>query len=34
MLIIDGTYIISSKRSFEEMFKVAEYVVEMQRSRS
>ena len=34
MLIIDGTYIITQKRSFEEMFKVAEYVVEMQRSRS
>ena len=34
MLIIDGSYIISPKRSYEEMFKVAEYVVEMQRSRS
>ena len=34
MLIVDGSYVISPKRSYEEMFKVAEYVVEMQRSRS
>jgi len=34
MLIVDGTYIINSKRTFEEMFKVAEYVIELQKTKS
>jgi thiol:disulfide interchange protein DsbA len=34
MLIVDGTYIIQPKRTYEEMFKVAEYVIELQKTNS
>ena len=34
MLIVDGTYIISPKRSYEEMFRVAEFLIEMQKLKS
>ena len=34
LLIVDGTYIIQPKRSYEEMFKVAEYVIELQKTKS
>ena len=34
MMIVDGTYIIESKRSFEEMLNVVEHVIEIQKSNS
>ena len=34
MLIVDGTYVIESKRSFEEMLKVVDHVIELQRPNS
>tara|TARA_B100001939_G_scaffold122701_1_gene106397 strand:+ start:173 stop:787 length:615 start_codon:yes stop_codon:yes gene_type:complete len=33
-VIVDGRYIISPKRSFEEFFKVVEYVIEIQKPNS
>jgi thiol:disulfide interchange protein DsbA len=34
MVIVDGTYVIESKRSFEEMLKVVDHVIELQRPNS
>ena len=34
MVVVDGTYIIESKRGFDEMLKVVDYVVELQRPNS
>ena len=34
MMVVDGTYIIESKRSYSDMLKVVDYVVELQRPNS
>ena len=34
MVIVDGTYVVESKRSFEEMLKVVDHVIELQRPNS
>ena len=34
MVIVDGTYVIESRRSFEEMLKVVDHVIELQRPNS
>lgn len=34
MVIVDGTYVIESKRSFEEMLKVVDHVIELQKPNS
>tara|TARA_B100000780_G_scaffold219466_1_gene158565 strand:- start:206 stop:829 length:624 start_codon:yes stop_codon:yes gene_type:complete len=34
MIVVDGTYIIESKRSFNEMLKVVDHVIELQRPNS
>ena len=34
MMVVDGTYIIESKRNFADTLKVVDYVVELQRPNS